>query len=79
MNGDEATHPSVPIKPEARLVKRRIEGCRVTIWKMLMKFAVKPIIIALLEPRRSQIRPAGNATKPVAMAPAVKMLPMKSG
>ncbi len=35
--------------------------------------------IVLLGPNRSQTIPAGKAMKPVAMALAVNMLPMKSG
>lgn len=79
MKGAEATHPKVPISPEVRLARRRIDGCRATIWMRLMKLAVKPMSIAFLGPMRSQIRPAGNAMKPVASALAVNMLPMKSG
>ncbi len=37
IKGEEATHPNVPINPAMRLARRRIEGCKATIWTRLMK------------------------------------------
>jgi hypothetical protein len=44
-----------------------------------MKFAIKPMSKAFFGPMRSQIKPAGKATKPVASALMVNIMPMKSG
>ena len=45
----------------------------------LMKFDIKPMSNDFLGPMRSQSKPAGKATKPVAIALAVNMLLIKSG
>lgn len=79
INGAEATQPMVPTKPEVRLTKSKMGGCRVTICIKLKRFDAWLISIALFRPMRSHNKPAGNATSPVAMAFAVNILPMKSG
>ena len=79
INGAEATQPIVPIKPEPRLATSRMGGCKTCIWIMFMKFAIKPMSKAFFGPMRSQIRPAGRATKPVASVLMVNIMPMKSG